>query len=175
MKSILAIDQSLTQSGFTRCSWDELFAPVYESHVFKPKSYGTRRLSDIRTHILQELNDAEAVLIEDYAFCARGAAVFQLGELGGMIRLLMADLNKPLYIVNVGHVKKWATGAGNAKKPDMMMAAERSKLFGAVSTNDNIIDSLWMANIGYHLLSEVQASNTERRLIIEKLKATAGK
>lgn len=136
---ILALDLSLTRTGFTmddgRCG--TLTPPRGEDR-------GPRRLRWIRDHVinLAKLNRTELALIEGYAFGAKGNAVFDIAELGGVIRLALLDAGIPYLVLPPATVKKFATGSGNANKELMLTQAVR--VLGYCGADNNEADALWM-------------------------------
>ena len=84
----MAFDLSLTGTGV---AYGDTTATI------KPKQRGVERLSVIR-QALQSLVivwQPRCVIIEGYSFGSRGNALFQIGELGGVVRLMLHDLGIP--------------------------------------------------------------------------------
>lgn len=61
------------------------------------------------------------ITIEGYSFASKGQ-VFNIGELTGILKNRLYQANLQFDVVSPGTVKKFATGKGNALKPDMMKA-----------------------------------------------------
>ena len=136
---ILALDLSLTRTGFAMDDGKTgTLAP--------PKGYdrGMKRLRWIRDHVLNlaKLNRTDLVLLEGYAFGAKGNAVFDIAELGGVVRLALFDAGYPFLILPPATVKKFATGSGNANKELMLTQAVR--VLGYRGADNNEADALWM-------------------------------
>lgn len=137
----LAFDASLTDFGW--CA-----SPTLTGRI-RVKSRDTERLADIR-HALEGLiyqHAPRVVAIEGYAYGASQKA-HQIGELGGMVRLLLHDHGIPLVVVQPTSIKKYATGKGNAQKDDMVATAIRA--FGFAGNNNNEADAYLL----WHLLQE---------------------
>lgn len=126
MPRVLAFDLSLTSTGV-----------AYENTTSRitPKSRGTERLAEIRDAVRNLIlcHAPEVVAIEGYAY-ARANQAHQIGELGGVIRLLLRDMgytveNEGLRIVAPSALKKWATGRGDASKERMLEVAIRKFAF----------------------------------------------
>lgn len=63
-------------------------------------------------------------------------------EMSGVVRLWCGQRNIPVESVVSSQIKKFATGRGNAKKPDMVARAR--KVWGEVVIDDNHADALWL-------------------------------
>lgn len=118
---LLALDVSLTSTGV-----------AHSGGTFRitPKSRGAQRLADIRDAIGDALDEysPDLVVIEGYAF-ARANQAHQIGEAGGVVRLLLHDRGIEYAEVPPAKVKKWATGKGNADKDTMLETAIRKHGF----------------------------------------------
>lgn len=90
----------------------------------------------------------DVVAIEDYALGAPGRlSLLRLGEVGGVIRTRLWELDCTLVLISPGTVKLFATGDGKAKKPAMIA---RALELGAGRLNDDEADA-------YHLRRMVLA------------------
>jgi Holliday junction resolvasome RuvABC endonuclease subunit len=122
MTRILALDLSLTSTG-----------AAHEGGTCRitSKKRGTERLIEIREAIRSlALSVApDLVVVEGYSMGSRGR-VFDIGELGGIVKVLLADMGIPVAIVPPSCLKKFATGKGNADKDSMLEAAIRNFGFG---------------------------------------------
>jgi Holliday junction resolvasome RuvABC endonuclease subunit len=85
-----------------------------------------------------DLVPVDLVAIEGYAF-GRPNQAAHLGELGGAVRLALWARDIPYVDVPPSNVKKYATGRGNAPKPDIRM--EVYKRFGHDIADDNQCDA----------------------------------
>jgi crossover junction endodeoxyribonuclease RuvC len=92
-------------------------------------------------------------IIEAYAFRARGRSKHMLYEAGTMLRFSLYQRHVPWIVVNPSQLKKFATGAGNAPKPDMIVAAKT--LMGLETEDDNIADASLLGLMG-HCISYVE-------------------
>lgn len=97
---------------------------------------GVQRLSFIEKVMINLFDESEAdsLIMEGYAMGARGR-VFNLGELGGIIKLAAFSRDIPVLVVPPTTLKKWVTGKGNAPK-DQMIAAVKKKWYKEVSSDD---------------------------------------
>lgn len=114
--NLISFDLSLTSTGWADASGCGVLQP--------PKLFGVKRLRWIRDNVLDLAKGADLVVIEGYAF-ARPNQAHQIGELGGVIRLALADAGLRWVEVAPSSLKKFATGKGNAKKEDVLGAAIR--------------------------------------------------
>lgn len=137
-KNILSIDQSLVCSGISIYFNNEIITTTIEPKKIK----GVERLIFIREKIKELLKkyNVSLIIMEGYSFGSRGRAVFDLGELGGMIKILGKDLNIPVITLAPGTHKKFTTGKGNTKKD--MMLLEVYKKYNIELNNDNVADSV---------------------------------
>ncbi len=75
--------------------------------------------------------------------------------------------------VNPAALKKFATGRGNAKKPEMAVAAFKDS--GVEFTDDNQCDAYWLCRIGQEIMNPNPALPKYRREILDKLQIPDGK
>jgi Holliday junction resolvasome RuvABC endonuclease subunit len=136
--NVLAVDQSLVESGVTvkdgrLCD--------YVSSTIKPKMRGVERLQFIRDALadLIEKHEIQEVIMEGYSFASQGRSVFDLGELGGVLKVMFYDLGLPLHIIDPSTLKKFVVGKGNAKKEEMLLKIY--KRWGLEFKNHNVADS----------------------------------
>jgi crossover junction endodeoxyribonuclease RuvC len=119
-------------------------------HVLKPPKgcTGVDRLRWFRTAIGQATAAADLVVIEQYAFSRANAHSHEIGELGGVIRLDLSDLQRPFIAVLPNVLKKFATGKGNAGKDDMVGAAARA---GCPVNDNNAVDAWWLRQMALYV------------------------
>lgn len=124
--------------------------------VKAPKARGKKRtlLDDLDrldyvgsniNRILAE-NVPDLVVIEDYAPGIKSAAAHRLAEIGGAVRWTCHTLRRPIALVNVMHLKIYATGSTRVEKGDMRMAAY--KRAGVEFANDDECDAWWLRAMG---------------------------
>jgi crossover junction endodeoxyribonuclease RuvC len=141
--NIVALDLSLTATGFA-CSDGR-------SGVLEPKKLsGMERLAWILDRIVDLTIDADVIVIEAYqgfSYASKGTTSQDLAGLGTLVRFTLFELHRATVDIAPASLKKFATGKGNAKKPDMLMAAVKQLDWNG-STNDNVIDALSLARDG---------------------------
>jgi crossover junction endodeoxyribonuclease RuvC len=132
MTRVLGLDLSLTATGY---AYSEEVVGVIRS-----KSRGMRRLSEIVEAVHDLAFEADIVVLEGYSYASANQA-HQIGELGGVVRLVLYHRRIPFVDVAPATLKKFATGKGNAPKDAMIAAAIRR--FGFEGSDNNEADA-WM-------------------------------
>lgn len=139
--SILALDLSLTGAGWCLNG---------ESGVLKSRQRGWDRIAEITQEVFRMTFGVELVVIEGYAYGAKGQAVYQLAELGGIVRFWLYQHGLTTVEINCSTLKMFATGRGNAGKDQMIAAAIRRFYFGGSDNNEADAYLLWcMAREAY--------------------------
>ena len=160
---ILAIDPSLTATGTAVTNM--LDAIVVET--IKPKIRGIERLAFIRGQLQYLLNAyaPDVVVMEGYNYgAARGnkrfntpvGRLFDIGELGGTIKMEVWHRKLPLLIVPPASLKMFATGNGIAKKEQVMAAVK--KQWRIKIGDDNQADA-----VALYYFAEALSSRRKRR------------
>ena len=145
----LGIDLSLTGTGLSVLDGDKL---VF-SECYKPKNKsGPDRLIEIRHKVSETIDKYQPGLIclEGYSFGSRGRAVFQTGELGGLIRVLLHKSGIKWIEITPSQVKKFATGMGNCGKDIVLQQVY--KRWGMEFKTSDEADAFILAKIGAILL-----------------------
>ena len=149
--NVLALDLSLTRTGYA-LSGDH-GADLSRGVLIPPKSAsrGMGRLAWIRDAVLSLAvgNGADVVVLEGYAY-ARANQAHQLGELGGVVRLALADHGFAVVDVPPAVLKRLATGKGNASKDEVL--AEAIRRLGYQGSDHNEADALWLRQLALHAL-----------------------
>ena len=170
----LGIDQSLNATGICRIDVD---ANVIALATVTPDGLRDgQRLAFIKRAVASMASVVEFAAIEGYSYDSVGR-VFELGEIGGVIKVLLVEANIPYVVVPPVLVKKFATGTATAGKPAMMLAA---RAMGAHIADDNQADAFFLAHIAraysqktarrrcemevIHTLSHPQPKKIRRRL-----------
>ena len=157
---ILALDMSLGHTGYAlvKRATGEVIKGVIEPAGLK----GMPRLAYLREQVLHLAMTGFRipamdrpmcvpwvsclVLIEGYAYGAKGQAVISLGELGGVIRLALHDEDIPYLEIPPAQLKRFVTGKGNAPKQVMLM--EVFDRWGEKHYDDNIADAFALMQLG---------------------------
>lgn len=136
----VGIDPGLTATGWA--------TPDGLSGVIESKLLGVARLDDIARRVVQLLNGGGPVVlvaIEGYSFGARQMA-HQMGELGGVLRLMMWRNDVPFVDVAPTALKKFAGERGNLKKDEVRLAV--FKRWGREFKTEHEVDAFVLAKIG---------------------------
>lgn len=135
--NILSLDLSLTAPGYCAgADCDTIRVPA--------TLRGMERLVLIRARIgmLVAQHNPQIVCIEGYSYGSKGAAVLNIGELGGVIRCHMWEARMPYVEIPPSCLKKYATGRGNASKDDVLQAGVMRS--GHTFTDNNACDAWWL-------------------------------
>lgn len=135
--SILALDLSLSSTGWARHSWKQI-----SSGVIQGTGTGMERFAKIQDGLSPLLSAADLVVLEGYSFASRGRAIISLGELGGVVRYRLHLKGIPYVEVPPSCRAKYATGKGNAGKDAVLAEAIRRLDYGGHSHDE--ADALWL-------------------------------
>jgi hypothetical protein len=89
--------------------------------LFEDYEEECERYDTISDWVIKIITGCEQVALEDYAFNAQGR-VFHIAENTGILKYKCYQASIPLDVVSPSHVKKIATGKGNADKTMMHQA-----------------------------------------------------
>lgn len=127
MSSILGFDPSLTSSGFAYCVEGK-----YHTGRITPKKLKAAERLDFIQQSFYELIDKvyvstgrmDLIVYEGYAMGMPNGQgrLFDIGELGGVLKLVAWDMGVDVLLVPPTNLKKFATGKGNAKKDQVIQA-----------------------------------------------------
>jgi crossover junction endodeoxyribonuclease RuvC len=139
----LGVDPSLRGTGICILRGSE---PPFLQTIDPAKLRKAARLAFIRDALLINLKTRTAVFgaIENYSYDSVGR-VFQLGEIGGVLRLSLFDQEVTYADVAPAQLKKFATGNSGADK-DKVMSAVRDRWSIDVA-DDNQADACVLAMI----------------------------
>ncbi|RJL21082.1 crossover junction endodeoxyribonuclease RuvC [Bailinhaonella thermotolerans] len=113
-----------------------------------------RRLDHIDTQVaaLIRLYRPQVALVEDYARRVRSGAAHTLAEIGGAVRLALWRAAVPFAVVNIDHLKKYATGDTGADKTALALAA--FKRAGVEFASHDECDAWWLYCMGADVLGQ---------------------
>ena len=149
VKYFLGLDLSLTSTGY--CLMNQEGGILASGKLTPKKLSGVERLKFIQDGINSVLRcyDLSEVFLEGYAFAAHMAYAHEIGELTGVIKMLLHSMGVPFRSVGPTSLKKFVTGRGNAKKNEMLLAIY--KKWGIEFKDDNEADSYALAKYGVEL------------------------
>ena len=159
--AIVGLDLSLTGTGIATPGGER----TVRTNAADPIE---ARLIAIRNAVLaeayQEVDDVyrgASFVIED--FVTRSPAASTLGMVHGVVRVALVEAGVPFVLVAPATLKKYVTGKGNAKKPDMRMAVYQR--FGLDLPDDNRVDAFGLRAMGLDAygapLAQMPAVNRE--------------
>ena len=138
--SILGLDLSLTETGIYISNWKET-NPV--SEVLKPPKSLNKftRLAWYESQFeeFKSRYNVSYCAVEGYAMGIRTGMVFNIGEQGGIARMVLQKGFIETIIVPPTTLKRFVTGKGNSKKNEMMLGV--FKKWGKEFSNDNKADA----------------------------------
>ena len=136
---VVGLDLSITATGIadhtgaTRC-------------VGGKADRGDQRIVDIVDAVWAELDHGcDLVVIEDLAVHGPGGGM-AAAQVMGAVKATLLRTRTPYALVPPSSLKKYATGRGNATKPDMAVALY--KRAGLELGDDNQVDAAWLRFMG---------------------------
>ncbi len=160
----LGVDQSLNGSGF--CLLDRAGAVVHLETVNPGKRRGAERLAYIKSSLIALLNsEVKFVCFEGYAYHSVGR-VFELGEIGGVLRLVIFEHQIPDVTVSPASLKKFATHNPGALKKAMVKAAVAE---GVNVADDNQADAFFLAMIARSIHTGIAPNTRVRMDVVHRL------
>ena len=118
---LLSLDISITCSGYSIFKEGSLFKFGVIKTTNNKSMY--ERLTYIENEVLNIISENKItnVVVEAPSYGSRGAMSYQLfGVHFSIVRVLSSRFQ--VYLMNISKVKKFATGNGRAKKPEMLEA-----------------------------------------------------
>lgn len=153
---VVALDPSLTAFAMADSAAPMAPAVLHSRHL-----RGMQRIQWLHDHVMKACEPADVVVIEGYSFGSKGRAVFDIAELGGVIRYALHCRGATVVEVAPSQLKKLATGSGNAPKDAVLV--EAVKRLGFQDSDHNMADALWLlqaALIHYNLPGAVDLPKT---------------
>jgi len=134
-RKVIGIDPSLTSLGLAYRNNGSVLAYCVSGKELR----GLARIRYIREAVDEALDryTPDLVVFEGYALGFRGKSniIFDLGELGGVLKLLILDRGIDILLVPPTSLKLFATGKGNADKEQVSLAV-KEMLGVSFSTSD---------------------------------------
>lgn len=138
MSRVLGIDASLTSTGLAYREDGKVKAYC----IGNPKLRGVERVVFIRNAVGNALDrfSPECVALEGYALGFRGKSniIFDIGELGGVLKVLILERGIDILLVPPTNLKLFATGSGRpkGKGKEPVIAAISARLGVTFSKSD---------------------------------------
>ncbi|WP_328339489.1 hypothetical protein [Micromonospora sp. NBC_00421] len=135
---VVGLDLSMTATGIAWCD--------NTTYTVTSKTTGDRRLVAIVDEVVRAVDgrNIDLVVIEDLPTHAKAAGI--TGMVHGAVRGYLLRLGVPYALITPASLKKYATGRGNAGKPEMAVALY--KRLGRELGDDNQVDALWLRAAG---------------------------
>jgi Holliday junction resolvasome RuvABC endonuclease subunit len=136
---VCGLDISLTATGYA--------TPEGGYGCLTPKKlHGAERLSWLRDEVLtlEHAHMVELFAIEGFAFGVKNSRSHEIGGAGWVVRTALWDAGISWVDIPPASLKKYATGKGNAGKPEMQAAAYARLGYREAKPDDNVIDALWL-------------------------------
>lgn len=138
-RNVVGIDLSLTATGIA------LSDGTYTIKS-KPMDDRLERVKRIWDEVYKYLSSPDIIVLEHYSFGSKGRAVFDIAEMGGIVRWELSGRGYPVAEVSPSSLKLYGAGKGNADK--IAMAVSASKRAGMEFPNDNECDAWWLRQMG---------------------------
>jgi Holliday junction resolvasome RuvABC endonuclease subunit len=166
----LGIDQSLRSSGVAVVSEGQ--DVQFIGRIAPGKLTGVQRLASIRSALRDVLAGEPGIrfaALEGYAYDVGAGRVFELGEVGSVVKLVLHDAAIPFVIVPPASLKLFVTGSGQAKKEQMRQAV--LKKWGISIEQDDECDAFGLAHVArsFHLNKGTSRAELE---VLKKLRDT---
>lgn len=114
---------------------------------------GLERLEYIFRHVAAYFQPGTLVMLEHFAFGARGNAVYELAGLGYLIRFAMKQRGIPYIEVSPTSLKKFVSGTGKDAKKELVLLDTKERFDVRCETN-NVADATVLQFMGRALLGE---------------------
>lgn len=180
MADVIGIDPSLNGTAFAHC------APDGDVRIVKPRppdhddttelQYG--RLRQLSAQIVDLIGgpavlDGADVVVELPIYHAKGQRSVQIGGYHYLLRDALYRAGAHVIDVNVGTLKMFATGNGNANKHQMVSSAREQ--LGYQGHDDDEADALWLLEIGLHLSGEFVTGKVSkaRMAVLDRIEVAA--
>jgi Holliday junction resolvasome RuvABC endonuclease subunit len=144
---ILGIDASLASTGLALPDGSALTVKTTSDQAPMDRLLCVHRA--LMSWVGGSQRGADLAVVEGYSYGAKGNAVYQIGEVGGVVRLTLHQLGVPMMVVPPAAVKKFATGNGNADKRLVRTAAELHLGYEGKSSDE--ADALWLREAGLYI------------------------
>jgi len=158
---VVGVDQALLNTGLC-CNVNGDYTTVL---IQEKRRRGAERLASIYRQVMLYLSgfNPELIAMEDYSYGSVNRP-FDLGEVGGVLKLLFHDRKVPYILVPPKMLKAFVAADGDADKDKMIrMVRER---YGVRTENDNIADAVGLARFAEVFLTECSPYRCELDAIL---------
>jgi len=151
----LGFDPSLTSSGF---AYHDMDTGSLCSGVIKTgKLRGVERLEYLRGRLkdLCFTNNPSMIIYEGYSMGSHSGRTFDIGELGGVLKMFAYSHGFPILLVPPSVLKKFITRKGNASKEEVVL--QLYKRFGYEAPQNDEADAIGLFLFGEAYLAGDQS------------------
>lgn len=175
--NVLGFDPSLVSSGYAYSTPD---GTILSGRVRPKKLRGEARLDFISAQFEQLIDNLflhyrspPLIVYEGYAMGMRGTPgrFFDIGELGGVLKLIAYRKYLRVLLVPPANLKKFATGKGNADKETIASVLADSR--GLSFANDDEMDAFILMEMGQAYLEPRRARASYRKEALSTCKLIA--
>lgn len=154
-KNVLGFDPSLVSSGYAY--HDEELGQVSRGLIKPGKRRSTERLKFILDEFESVCISASNPLIfyEGYSMGSRSGRAFDIGELGGVLKMFAYTHGLTLVLVPPTVLKKFITGKGNSSKEEVVL--QLYKRFGYEESQNDKADAIGLYLFGEHFVNQTPA------------------
>lgn len=147
----LGLDLSLTSTGIVVMNKQKI---VVYANSLKQGLREEPRLVHIRNNISMVLNEYKPILtcIEGYAMGVSNSHTFSIGELGGVIKMMLFENRFAFKLVAPTKLKKFITGKGVAEKNMVILSVYKN--FDYEAKDNDQADAYGLARMAYHIDNE---------------------
>ncbi len=148
---ICGLDLSLTATGIATPEGVEVLR--YRMPVPANDYDRAHRLKHLGAMIDRRTRDADVVVIEGHSFNSKFTHAHSLGELAGVVKVVLLKRGVPFQIIPPALLKRFATGKGNADKNLMLATAIRDLKYEGSDHNEadalflRLLGSAWYLNV----------------------------
>lgn len=158
MTTVVGLDLSLTSSGLARITWG-LGTTVTETWhrgvggltTITDPAERCRVLHGLKTDIVDWVAPCDLVVVEKLVPNPASRSTNERAALWYLVVSALVGRSVRVVELHPSTLKVYATGRGDAKKPDMRAAA-RTAWPDVVTSCSDEDDALWLAGVGVHLL-----------------------
>ena len=150
---IVGLDLSLTSTGVCVLPLDDVDTDTPKVLTINTKQRGVPRLRRIRSLLVESIpspDKTRAIFIEGYSMGSRSGKAFDIGELGGVVKVFLKDVGfvDPVLIPPTS-LKKFITGKGNGKKELMREWVYRKFGLGSeIFPSNDMVDAYSLCRFG---------------------------
>lgn len=157
---VTGIDASLTGTGVC-CLEKGVFQPTFIPEL---KLKGAERLLSLRDRLFKVIDafKPELVMLEGYSYNSIGR-LFEIGELGGIIKVELFIRSIPLIIIPPKRLKKFMGVKRDDK--ELMIKAVKHRLKFDAGNNDDLADAAALARVAEVYLTKATKYRSELEVI----------